>query len=240
MTPVDGTQSVAPFGDPYPFWTYEDLALFLGAIIPSVGLAWLVVRISRLSSEAAAAVLLYQSLIYALLLGVLYLLISGRYHQPFWRSLGWTGGYRGAWLCVITGPALVFMTVVLGVALREPPIPSPLQNLITDRLSLVIAMLFVTILGPVWEELLFRGFLFPLIAKSLGPWAGMVLTAAPFAMLHGPQVQWTWQPVLIIGFVGFAFGYTRYKTGSTAASAIVHVSYNVTLAVAFLIQRGVS
>ncbi|MGD1095282.1 MAG: type II CAAX endopeptidase family protein [Bryobacteraceae bacterium] len=234
MTPVDGPLS----SNPYPFWTYEDLALFLGAVLPSIALAALVVRISRLSGDAAAGLLLYQSLTYALLLGVLYLVISGRYHQPFWRSLRWTGGYRGAWICAIAGPTLVFGTAILGVVLREPTIPSPLQNLITDRLSLVIAMLFVTILGPVWEELLFRGFLFPLIAKSLGPWAGIVLTAAPFAALHGPQLHWTWQPVFIIGLVGIVFGYTRYRTGSTAASSIVHVSYNVTVAVAFLIQRG--
>jgi membrane protease YdiL (CAAX protease family) len=235
MTPLDGPSP----GDQYPFWTYEDLALFLGAVLPSVVLATVVVRISRLSGDTPAAQLLYQSLTYVLLLGVLYLVISGRYHQPFWRSLRWTGGYRGAWMCVIAGPLLVFMTAVVGAVLREPAIPSPLQNLITDRLSLVIAMLFVTILGPVWEELLFRGFLFPLIAKSLGTWAAIVLTAAPFALLHGPQLRWAWQPVLIIGLVGIAFGYTRYKTGSTAASAIVHVSYNTTLAAAFLVQRGV-
>jgi len=235
MIPADES----PSGQQYPFWTYEDLGLFVGAVVPSLLLAALIVRISRLSGDIAAATLLYQSLTYALLLGVLYGLIAGRYHQPFWRSLGWIGGFRGAWICVITGPFLAFMTVALGLILREPSVASPLQNLITDRLSLAIVMLFATVLGPVWEELLFRGFLFPLIAKSLGPWAGIVLTAAPFAVLHGPQLRWTWQPVFIIGLVGVAFGYTRYRTGSTAASAIVHVSYNVTVAVAVLIQRGV-
>jgi membrane protease YdiL (CAAX protease family) len=234
MTPADGL----PSEEQYPFWTYEDLALFVGAVLPSFALAALIVKISRLSGDAAAGLLLYQSLTYALLLGVLYLLIAGRYHKPFWRSLGWIGGFNGAWICVMAGPLLAFMTVVVGLILREPAISSPLQNLITDRLSLAIVMLFATVLGPVWEELLFRGFLFPLIAKSLGPWAGIVLTAAPFAALHGPQLHWTWQPVFIIGLVGVVFGYTRYRTGSTAASAIVHVSYNVTVAVAFLFQRG--
>lgn len=237
MTLSDGPSSIPSSGDQYPFWTYEDLALFLGSVLPTVALAALVVRISRLSG-AGAVDLVYQTLTQGLLLGVIYALISGRYHQPFWRSLRWTGGYRGAWICVIAGPILVFGTAILGAVLHEPSIPSPLQSLITDRLSLVIAMLFATVLGPVWEELLFRGFLFPLIAKSLGPWAGILLTAAPFAALHGPQLHWTWQPVVIIGLVGIAFGYTRYRTGSTAASAIVHVSYNVTVAVAFLIQRG--
>ncbi len=131
------------------------------------------------------------------------------------------------------------VSLALEVLLHEPSVPSPIENLITGRVSLVIAMLFITILGPVWEELLFRGFLFPLFAKSLGPWLGIGLTAALFGLLHGPQLGWTWQPVLIIGLAGLVFGYTRYKTGSTAASAMVHVSYNVTLAMFYLIQKGV-
>ena len=229
---------MTPAGDEYPFWGYEDLALFLGAVLPSVGLAVLVVRIARLTSKAATT-LVYQSLIYVLLLAVLYLLIAQRYDRPFWRSLRWTSGFRGAWLCVIGGPALVIVSLALELALHEPFVPSPIEDLITGRVSLVIAMIFVTILGPVWEELLFRGFLFPLFAKSMGPWLGMAMAAALFALLHGPQLGWTWQPVLIIGLAGLVFGYTRYKTGSTAASAMVHISYNVTLAVFYLIQKGV-
>ncbi len=226
-----------PASDEYPFWGYEDLALFLGAVLPSVGLAVLVVRVTQLTNKAAST-LVYQSLLYALLLGVMYLLVAKRYDQPFWRSLRWTGGFRSAWLCVIGGPVLVMVSLALELVLHEPFVPSPIEDLITGRLSLVIAMLFITVLGPVWEELLFRGFLFPLFAKSVGPWGGMVLAAALFALLHGPQLRWTWQPVLIIGVAGLVFGYTRYKTGSTAASAMVHVSYNVTLAVFYLIQKG--
>ena len=120
------------------------------------------------SGEATEAVI-YQSLTYGLLLGALYL--AGRYHQPFWRSLRWTGGYRGAWICVVAGPVLVFGTALLGAALREPVIPSPLQNLITDRLSLVVAMLFVTILGPVWGRTAVSRISLPVarqIARTLG------------------------------------------------------------------------
>ncbi len=58
---------MTPAADEYPFWGYEDLALFLGAVLPSVGLAVLVVRIAQLTNKAAST-LVYQSLIYILLL----------------------------------------------------------------------------------------------------------------------------------------------------------------------------
>ncbi len=92
--------------------------------------------------------------------------------------------------------------------------------------------------GPAWEELLFRGFLFPLLARSLGPWPGIIVTAIPFALLHGAQAQWTWQNLVVIGLAGVTFGFVRYKTGSTIASAMVHAGYNLTLLLAgYLVQH---
>jgi len=220
-----------------PFWTYEDLGLFVGSVLPSFGLAAIIVRLSRLSGDAAKT-LLYQSLTYVLLTAVLYLLIAWRYHRPFWRSLGWAEAYRGAWLCVVAGPVLAVITTVLGVVLRAPQVPSQVVNLITDRRSLEIVGLFVTILGPVFEELTFRGFLFPLLRRSLGVWPGILLTAAPFALMHGSQYHWAWQQLLVVGVAGTAFGYARQKTQSTFAAAMVHASYNTTLFVGYLFQRA--
>ena len=61
-------------------------------------------------------------------------------------------------------------------------------------------------LAPVFEELVFRGFLFPLVAEYAGPWAAILLTAIPFALLHGAQYSWAWQQIIIIGIAGFVFG----------------------------------
>jgi CAAX protease family protein len=220
----------------YPFWGYEDVALFLGSVLPSFAIAALIVRASRLSSDSATT-LLYQLLTYIFLTGVLYLLIARRYHRPFWRSLRWTGGYRGAWICVVAGPIVAIGSVALGVILRAPPVSSQIEDLISDRRSLEIMAVLITILGPVFEELIFRGFLYPLLARSLGAWPGILLTAVPFALMHGSQYHWTWQHLVVIGMVGTACGYARYKTGSTFASAMVHASYNTTLFVGYLVQR---
>jgi uncharacterized protein len=220
----------------YPFWTYEDLGLFIGSVIPVFLVAWLVVRVIRLPTGAVGA-LVYQSLIYALLLGMLYVLVAWRYAQPFWSSLRWTT-FRLPFLCAAAGPALAIGTSALGVLLKAPDLPSPVEGLISDRRSLFIMMLFLTVFGPVFEELVFRGFVFPLLAESVGPWPGILITAAPFALVHGPQYHWSWQLVSLVGLAGAVFGFVRYKTGSTAAATLVHTGYNATFFIGYMVQKS--
>src|ERR1700722_2660535 len=112
----------------HPFWSYEDLGLFIGSVIPVFLLAILIVQMVPISGGLVRA-MVYQSLIYALLLGVLYLLVSWRYQQPFWGSLGWTV-FRLPFLCAAVGPVLALGTSALGVALKAPPVPSPIEDLI--------------------------------------------------------------------------------------------------------------
>jgi membrane protease YdiL (CAAX protease family) len=219
-----------------PAWSYEDLVLFLGAMLPCFTAALLLVHQIRFPSDGVQSMTL-QLVFYALLLGALYALVAGRYHQPFWRSLGWTIPSRGAWLCILAGPVLAIALAALSAVLRAPEEPV-IQNLMTDRASLIAVVTFGSLLAPVFEELVFRGFVFPLLARSLGAWPGIILTALAFALLHGSQFHWAWQSILIIGLAGVAFGLARYQTGSTAAATAIHVGYNSTLFAAFLVQRG--
>jgi membrane protease YdiL (CAAX protease family) len=219
------------------FWSYEDLALLLSALLPCYGGAYMLVRFSGATSKEGQT-LIFQSSLFALLLAALYLLVAWRYHKPFWRSLGWVRPVRGAWWCVIGGPLLAVSVSVLGVALHAPEVPDPVKGLITGRLSLFTVMAFAVVFGPIYEELFFRGFLFPLLAKTFGAAGGIILSAIPFALLHGPQNRWAWQQVTMVGIAGLAFGFVRYRTSSTAASTILHSCFNLTQFVAFLALRG--
>jgi membrane protease YdiL (CAAX protease family) len=214
-----------------PVWGYLDLALYMGAVLPSWALAFLLSQTSRslaprLFSSDAVRTLVFQSFMYVFLVGALYLVIAWRYHEPFWRSLGWTFPIPNALLLLIVGPALAVALSALGVLLRAPMDGSQIEILIKSRASLAAIILFGVLLAPIFEEMLFRGFLLPLLARSLGPELGILLTAIPFALLHGAQNQWAWQPVLLIGIAGVAFGYVRYKTGSTTAAFLMHSAYN--------------
>ncbi|MEO8049247.1 MAG: CPBP family intramembrane glutamic endopeptidase [Acidobacteriota bacterium] len=214
-----------------PIWGYQDLALFLSAVLPSLALAALLWRASRTLapgwfSSDAVRTLVFQSFMYLLLVGALYLVVALRYGQPFWASLGWTFPIPHALLLLAAGPALTIALSALGVILRAPLDSSQIEILIKSRASLGAIILFGVLLAPIFEEMLFRGFLLPLLVRSLGPWPGIVLTAVPFALLHGAQNRWAWQPVLLIGIAGVAFGYVRYKTGSTTSAFLMHSAYN--------------
>jgi hypothetical protein len=223
------------------FWSFEDLALFLGAILPAWLVGSLLVRFGQTLapaafSSAAVRTLAFQTTIYALLIGALYMVITFRYRRPLWQSMGWVVPERGAWWCVFGGPALAIVLSALGVILRAPAIPTPVEGLISGRGSLWLVAFFAVVLGPLFEELLFRGFLLPLLQRVLGAWPAILLTAIGFALLHGSQYQWYWQDLLVVGLAGVAFGYARYRTGSTAAGALLHGGYNLALFVGYLIQ----
>ena len=147
----------------------------------------------------AARTLVFQSFMYVFLVGALYLVIAWRYGEPFWGALGWTFPIPHAWLLLVAGPALTIALSALGVILRAPSDSSQIEVLIKSRASLAAVMLFGVVLAPIFEEMLFRGFLLPLLARSVGPWLGILLTAVPFALLHGAQNHWAWQPVVLIG-----------------------------------------
>jgi uncharacterized protein len=151
--------------------------------------------------------------------------------------LRWTP-FRLPFLYAAVGPLLAIGTSMIGVLLKAPPLPSPIEDLISDRRSLFIMMLFLTIFGPLFEELVFRGFLFPLLARSLGPWPGIFLTAVLFALVHGSQYRWSWQHLTLVGLAGAIFGFVRHKSGSTAAAMLVHTGYNATFFVGFLVQKS--
>lgn len=222
-----------------PVWGYEDLAVFLGAVLPSLAVGVGVIRVCKklapqtFSSQGFTQTV-FQCVFYLLLMGVLRIILDWKYQAPFWRSLGCTFDFPNAWLFLALGPILSVTLGSLTVLLRPPVTESPIEELILDRRALILVLL----LGPMVEELVFRGFLFPLLARSFGPWPGVIATAIPFALLHGVQNEWAWQLLVPIGLAGVVFGAVRHMTGSTVAAMLVHVGYNSTAVALYLVQKA--
>jgi membrane protease YdiL (CAAX protease family) len=87
---------------------------------------------------------------------------------------------------------------------------------------------FAITIGPLMEELFFRGFLYPVLARRLGAVWGILLTALPFGLMHYLQYR-SWSAVLIIILVGVVLTTVRAITKSVASSFLAHVGYNGTL-----------
>src|ERR1043166_7110997 len=76
------------------FWTWQDLAVFLGLAIPCLLGGAMIVKVALLAlyvstPHKALELLPGQFVGYGLLYSALALIFRTHYHRPFWRSLGW-------------------------------------------------------------------------------------------------------------------------------------------------------
>ncbi len=220
----------------FPRWTFGDLALvgviFMAAVVGSGTLMlW-----SPAEGDAGHGVR-FEQVIQVLGVGGTAALaaIAWRLHrrepEP-WRAIGLhrahalrsvglaLAGFPGVYLGVL---GVRFLTLSVwaepgaGEELMQPEI-SELFALDEGR-WLLVAM-YVVLLGPLIEEVVFRGFLQPWLVQNLGWNAGLVLTAAAFAGLHGPREF----PVIFL--LGLYLGWLARRTRSLWAPLAVHVLNN--------------
>jgi membrane protease YdiL (CAAX protease family) len=224
-----------PVGREATVWTWADLGYFLGAIFPSLLVAGL---LSGWMDSAGMRGLTYQAALYVLLLSVLYVLATVRHGLPLGTAVNWVLPFPHVARIIFAAPLLAMLVSAAGVLLRAPLIPSAIDQLTAIDVPLPVVAVFAVMLGPIFEELVFRGFLQPLLAARLGRGAGVGLTAAAFSLLHGAQNQWLWQYLLLLFLAGAAFGVVRARTGSTAAACLLHAGFNLTQLTAAIAARG--
>jgi membrane protease YdiL (CAAX protease family) len=231
-----------PAPDPYPFWGYLDVLLLVSLAVPmmflAVGIVSGILYLIRWAPLAkAVSPIAAMFLFYGLWFLLLYELIRIRYGRPFWYSLRWIHSPRRIGDCVLWGFIVAMLSIMLAAVLRPPPIKTPLDELLQDPVSIALVGVFAVTLGPVFEELAFRGFLQPLLVRTFGAVAGVLLQALPFALLHGVEYAWSWQRLLPIFVAGAAFGWMRHTSGSTASAAYMHSGYNAAIFLAGTIAQ---
>jgi membrane protease YdiL (CAAX protease family) len=163
---------------------------------------------------------------YTLLFAALAFIFRIQYDRPFWRSLGWTRPRIPFAWCVASGFITTLLVGLVAWLIHTPPSSGPLMDMMKDRTSLIPMAIFGTTAAPLFEELAFRGFLQPLLVRNLGAIGGVVLAAALFGGLHYSEYGDSWRSALLVALAGAAFGCMRQWTGSTAAAAIMHASFN--------------
>jgi len=232
---------VTPPPERYPFWSYADLVVFFGLAFPCLllgtflvkGFVWaLHIRVHSIALELVPA----QFVGYGFLFFALYLLLKLHYQRPFWESLRWVRTRPGTSRAILYGFVLAFGVALTGTALRTPDIQTPMKDLMSDRSSVLLIAIFAVTLGPLCEELAFRGFLQPVLVRSFGAVAGILLAAIPFGLLHLSQYGESWRHGLLITFAGIGFGWMRHASGSTRAAAVMHAAYNFIFFASFFTQ----
>ena len=225
-------------------WRYRDIAYLILFAAPAIYAANYACSIayyaqaylrgyqpSSHEAETSAALQLSVQLVwFLLLLGFIHRRITRRYRLPFGPAIGWTRQGHSRFHYIFLGLLLNLVVSLGGTLLPKPGQLSPMNALMSqDQLSFALVALFAVFIAPVVEELLFRGFLFPVFERSHGAFVAILLTSAMFTALHGRQNAWQWQVLLGLFLVGAAFGTVRASTRSVVPAAFMHAGYNATM-----------
>ena len=169
---------------------------------------------------------------YAVLFFFLYVTLSILRGHAFWQILGWrkiqprTGELpRNPLVYFLAGCGLSLFVAFLSSQMKTPE-NVPMEELFKHRETALMFMALAVLVAPLVEETLFRGYLYPLFARSFGITPGIILTGVCFGAMHGAQLGWTWSLVSMLVLVGIVFTIVRARTGSVFASYLMHLGYN--------------
>jgi len=181
-------------------------------------------------AQKPALALLSELLTYAIVALYMFLLVEVKYDKSFWPAIRWN------WPGLVGVSMLGIGVLMLGFDLlgRFLPMPktTPFDQFFARPFDAYLTVAFAVTLGPLMEELFFRGFLYPVLARGIGVTLAVFLTAVAFALLHGWQLGFSWGPVLVIFLVGLVLTMVRARKNSVAAGVVIHMAYNGTITVA--------
>jgi membrane protease YdiL (CAAX protease family) len=186
----------------------------------------------------------------------------------FWQRTFPNGVQTNAPAAIRNGGRLILLGFVLSFIVQAVssivPMPKtiPMDDFFRTPSDVWLITFFGSLLAPLFEEIVFRGFLFPAFAiaydwlclprteAALEQWNSSnklslnslifsaILTSIIFAAIHGKQTAFTW-PVLILLFcVSLILTTVRVRLRSVLASTVVHASYNFAVFLTAFIATG--
>lgn len=197
-----------------------------------VGLLYLVANRGHADAYTITSVVVVQIVVYTLsIAGVVWMVRN----EPGvrWRQLGIHGQHLfrciflgiGSYLCAL--PCIVVVGMIQTRIMKQVPTS---QNGVFSLFAhppsgaqLLALLLLVCVVGPLFEELVFRGVLYGSLRQVMPRPAAMVVSAAIFALVHADLPALL--PIFILAlFMAFVFE----KTGSLVPSAVMHMMQNTT------------
>ncbi|MGQ4649513.1 CPBP family glutamic-type intramembrane protease [Lyngbya aestuarii] len=174
--------------------------------------------------------------------GLLVLYLSIKAFFPLsqdWFSFKW----KSNWILWGVGGYLVALPLVVVVSLINQKLwqgqggSNPLLTLALegkDNLALLIFFLTASVAAPVFEEMIFRGFLLPSLTRYLSVWGAIIASALLFAIAHLSLSE-----VLPLATLGIVLGFVYTRSRNLLAPMLLHGLWNSgTLLSLFILGSG--
>ena len=227
-------------------WTWMDVLIFLIfsmgiMVVLEYTLQTFLLTSGRVKMHELAAfvsrntvyVSVRQFLWFTLMLGFLFFTLRPRRDAPFWDTIGWRPPRMGELsrsmfypLCFFGG-AVLAVVVATASSYMAPKQALPIQQFFLDRQSIYLMAILAVIMAPIVEETVFRGFLYPVFARSLGEFGGVAVTGILFGLMHAQQLWGGWAQIVLLVLVGVIFTTARARTASVIPCYLLHLGYNM-------------
>ena len=193
--------------------------------------------LGSLERQADGITTLVLFLLQVLMVGAVWL-FAVKWRGASLNNLGlWTSGLRWpkivGWAALALGlsivAGIVYQLIVTGLGLESlEPSPVP-EQLLGEGVFRVFTVGILVVVGPIAEEVFFRGFLLSAFVQGFGVLPGMIVASAIFAVAHGDLT------VLLPTFVsGAILSWLYLRTRSIWPGFLAHAGQN-SLAVTFAV-----
>ncbi len=237
-------------------WGWQEVVLLvvfgaIAAVFVTRGIAAIAVRFfgvnstqifgDTMSTAKSIVVLLSQAVLDGVAILYLYLMVLVRTDAPFWPTIGWRetragrAKIRDTALHFLAGGAALALVVSFVGGFLNSKATLPIEELLKARVSILLFGVLGVLVAPLVEETIFRGFLYPVIARRVGVAAGIVITGTLFGLMHAAQLWGGWGQIALLILVGIVLTWVRARTGTVAASYFVHLGYNGLQLVGYLV-----
>lgn len=240
LPPVAPVDTIPPVvvnpGAENPPWSGFDLliiglvfmvALFLSSVVVMAVAAERAHGISAAElgkNQSPLVIVPTMTLAYVAMLAAMYVLVTRHQRRPFWPTVGWRWP-EPTWQlgCLAAGGGLA---IGLGLLSQLLPIPKslPMDQFFRDAQGAYLMAFFGVAIAPLAEEMLFRGFLYPVLDRWLqtlfmvrrevqqaGLW--ILLLAAWGYLEHRLPVRWSLSLALVSLLAGAAVFLARSVVG---------------------------
>ena len=121
-------------------------------------------------------------------------------------------------------PFVLLVSLIMNLLIDNQNGSNPLLEIVLNNnnyFSFVLLFLTTTVLAPLFEEVIFRGVLLPIISREFGKILGITISAFIFALAHLSISE-----MLPLFTLGIGLGITRLISGRLSSSVFMHSLWN--------------
>jgi membrane protease YdiL (CAAX protease family) len=244
------------------FLAITGFILLLTQLIP-LGLVHTTTVAAAKSGISPKVLIASEAITYILTIAISWFLFPLLWKRPFAMGIDANpdAARRNALRLIPIGLTLSFAVQAISSLIAMPK-DIPMDDFFRTQSDVWLVTVFGIFVAPLFEEILFRGFLLPAFAIAYD-WLSLprtpaarelwhsnnkvttpafvfsaVLTSILFALLHGQQTAFTWPVLLLLFCVSLILSAVRIRLRSVLASTLIHASYNFTIFLTAFIATG--